>query len=260
MKIQIRNHNLLAQLPGELEHEVNCWYNQSCTLDDLAKILQYVRKKIYIGKFSTYKGNYFREKKPFRTENRDKHRGKLALLIKANNSCHHCGSTGPYFDNFPKAKNKIYAIENFPEEEVQEKDSESDSMGDAIRENSDYYQYPIKEFLVEYQGETKLEIQNIKLEAGIPQDTTNKNLSKHTQDSQTFLVTSTKEMAYIHGKATKMTVCIENSQHSLIIDSGAHCSIVVREYLYKNFPNWEKKHFFNKGKEFQKCIRKYEIH
>ncbi|MBW0518839.1 hypothetical protein O181_058554 [Austropuccinia psidii MF-1] len=35
-------------------------------------------------------------------------------------------------------------------------------------------------------------------------------------------------MAYIHGTATTMTVCIENSQHPLIIDSGAHFSIVAR--------------------------------
>ncbi|MBW0537383.1 hypothetical protein O181_077098 [Austropuccinia psidii MF-1] len=28
-----------------------------------------------------------------------------------------------------------------------------------------------------------------------------------------------------------MTVCIDNAQHLLIIDSGAHCSIVARNYL-----------------------------
>ncbi|MBW0563449.1 hypothetical protein O181_103164 [Austropuccinia psidii MF-1] len=47
-------------------------------------------------------------------------------------------------------------------------------------------------------------------------------------------------MAYIHGTATKMTVCIENAQHPLIIDSGAQCSIVARNHLDNNFPNWEK--------------------
>ncbi|MBW0590429.1 hypothetical protein O181_130144, partial [Austropuccinia psidii MF-1] len=78
-------------------------------------------------------------------------------------------------------------------------------MGDAIRESSDYYQDPREDFLVEYQEETPLEIQDIQLEADIPQDTANKNLCKHTQDAQTFLVTPTKGMAYIHGTATKMT-------------------------------------------------------
>ncbi|MBW0515092.1 hypothetical protein O181_054807 [Austropuccinia psidii MF-1] len=33
-----------------------------------------------------------------------------------------------------------------------------------------------------------------------------------------------------------MTVCIDNDQHPLIIDSGAHCSIVAREYLDNHFP------------------------
>ncbi|MBW0477270.1 hypothetical protein O181_016985 [Austropuccinia psidii MF-1] len=74
----------------------------------------------------------------------------------------------------------------------------------------------------------------------MPQDTENKNLCKYTQYSQTFLVTPTKGMAYIHGTATKMTVCIENSQHPLRIDSGANCSIVAQKYLENHFPNWEK--------------------
>ncbi|MBW0591114.1 hypothetical protein O181_130829 [Austropuccinia psidii MF-1] len=110
-------------------------------------------------------------------------------------------------------------------------------MGDAIREQSDYEQDPREEFLVEYQGETPLEIQDILLKAGMPQDTANKNLCKHTQDAQTFLVTPTKGMAHIHGTATKMTVCIDNAQHPLIIDNGAHCSIVARNYLDNHFPN-----------------------
>ncbi|MBW0586159.1 hypothetical protein O181_125874 [Austropuccinia psidii MF-1] len=75
----------------------------------------------------------------------------------------------------------------------------------------------------------------------MPQDTSNKNLCKHTQDEQTFLVTPTKGMAYIHGTATKITVCIDNAQHPLIIDSDTHCSIVAKTYLNNHFSNWEKR-------------------
>ncbi|MBW0487497.1 hypothetical protein O181_027212 [Austropuccinia psidii MF-1] len=96
-------------------------------------------------------------------------------------------------------------------------------MADAIREQSDEEQDPREKFLVEYPEDKPLEIQDIQLEAGMPQNTSKNNLCKHTQDSQRFLVTPTKEMAYIHGTATKMTVCIENAQHPLIIDSRAHC-------------------------------------
>ncbi|MBW0515867.1 hypothetical protein O181_055582 [Austropuccinia psidii MF-1] len=85
----------------------------------------------------------------------------------------------------------------------------------------------------------------------MPQDTANKNLCKHTQDAQTFLVTPTRGMTYIHGTATKMTVFIDNDQHPLIIDSGAHCSIVDREYLDNQLPNWEKKLFPTKAKNFK---------
>ncbi|MBW0479039.1 hypothetical protein O181_018754 [Austropuccinia psidii MF-1] len=59
-------------------------------------------------------------------------------------------------------------------------------------------------------------------------------------------------MEYIHGTATKMTVWIDNAQHPLIIDSGAHCSIVARNYLDNHFPNWEKQLLPTKAKNF-KC-------
>ncbi|MBW0501598.1 hypothetical protein O181_041313 [Austropuccinia psidii MF-1] len=122
-------------------------------------------------------------------------------------------------------------------------------MGYAIREQSDDDQDPREEFLVEYQEETPLEIQDIQLEAGIPQDTSNKNLYKHTQYAQTFLVTQTKGMAYIHGTATKVIVCTDNAQDFFIIDSGAHCSIVARKYLDNHFPNWEKQLLPTKAKK-----------
>ncbi|MBW0479796.1 hypothetical protein O181_019511 [Austropuccinia psidii MF-1] len=48
-----------------------------------------------------------------------------------------------------------------------------------------------------------------------------------------------------------MTVCIDNSQHQSIIDSGAHCSIVARKYLDNHFPNWEKYLLKTKAKNFK---------
>ncbi|MBW0528819.1 hypothetical protein O181_068534 [Austropuccinia psidii MF-1] len=123
-------------------------------------------------------------------------------------------------------------------------------------EKSDEEQEPREEFLVEYQEEIPLEIQDIQLEAGIPQDTANKNLCKHTQDAQKFLVTPTKGMAYIHGTATKITVCIGNAQHLLIIESGARFSIVARNYLDHHFPNWEKQQWPTKAKSFKSASGK----
>ncbi|MBW0501965.1 hypothetical protein O181_041680 [Austropuccinia psidii MF-1] len=85
----------------------------------------------------------------------------------------------------------------------------------------------------------------------MPQDTSNKHLCKHTQDAQTFLATPTRGMLYIHGTATKMTVCIDNAQHPLIIDRGEHHSIVARKYLDNHFPNWEKQLLPTKAKNFK---------
>ncbi|MBW0474255.1 hypothetical protein O181_013970 [Austropuccinia psidii MF-1] len=90
----------------------------------------------------------------------------------------------------------------------------------------------------------------------MPQDTSNKNPCKHTRDEQTFLVTPTKGMEYIHVKASKRTVCVDNAQHPLIIDSGAHFSIVARKYLDNHFPNWEKQLFPTKAKNFKSATGK----
>ncbi|MBW0552849.1 hypothetical protein O181_092564 [Austropuccinia psidii MF-1] len=58
-------------------------------------------------------------------------------------------------------------------------------------------------------------------------------------------------MAYIHGTTTKISVCIDNAQQPLIIESGAHCSIVARNYLDHQFPNWEKQLLPTKAKSFK---------
>ncbi|MBW0527165.1 hypothetical protein O181_066880 [Austropuccinia psidii MF-1] len=88
----------------------------------------------------------------------------------------------------------------------------------------------------------------------MPQDTANKNMCKHTQDAQTFLVTPAKGVAYIHGTATKMIV--DNSQHPVIIESGAHCSIVARNYLDNHFPNLENPILPTKAKNFKSASGK----
>ncbi|MBW0581206.1 hypothetical protein O181_120921 [Austropuccinia psidii MF-1] len=224
--------------------------------DDIANTLQDIRKQTNIGKYSPYKSSGFREKQPFRVDFKEKPRERVAEVTKKKNSSHNCGSTDHYSNNCPKAKKKVYAIEKVPEEESPTGDSESDSMGDAIRQQSDDEKDPREEFLVEYQKETPLEIQDIQLGAGMPQDTENKNLCKHTQYAQKFLVKPTKGMAYIHGKATKMFVCIHNSQHPLIIKSGARFSIVARKYLDHHFPNWEKQLFPTKAKNFKSASGK----
>ncbi|MBW0484432.1 hypothetical protein O181_024147 [Austropuccinia psidii MF-1] len=63
-------------------------------------------------------------------------------------------------------------------------------------------------------------------------------------------------MASIHGIDTKMTFFIDNAQHPWIIDSGAYCSIVARNYLDNHFPNWEKQLLPTKAKNFQSASGK----
>ncbi|MBW0514020.1 hypothetical protein O181_053735 [Austropuccinia psidii MF-1] len=243
-------------MAGELEHAVKCRCNQNCTLDDIANTLQDVRKRTNIGKFTPYRSSSFKEKPSLRVELKDKPNQRVAGVAKKKNSFHNCGSTNHYAKKFPKAKKKVYAIEQVPEDESLTEDSESDSMGDAIREESDDEKNPKEGLLVESQEENPLDIQDKQLEEGMPQDTANKNMCKHIQDAQTFLVTPTRGMAYIHGTATKMTVCIDNAQHQLIIESGAHFSIVARNYLDNHFPNWETQLLHNKEKSIQSASGK----
>ncbi|MBW0473382.1 hypothetical protein O181_013097 [Austropuccinia psidii MF-1] len=63
-------------------------------------------------------------------------------------------------------------------------------------------------------------------------------------------------MAHIHGAVTKMTFCIENSEDPLIIDSGAHCSIVARDYLDNRFQIWEKQLLPTKAENFKSASGK----
>ncbi|MBW0524616.1 hypothetical protein O181_064331 [Austropuccinia psidii MF-1] len=91
MNIQMRNHKLLSQIPGELEHAVKCRCNHNCPLDDMANTLQDSRKRTNIGKYIPYKSSSFKEKQPFRVGFKDKPRKRVAEVAKKKNSCHTCG-------------------------------------------------------------------------------------------------------------------------------------------------------------------------
>ncbi|MBW0548742.1 hypothetical protein O181_088457 [Austropuccinia psidii MF-1] len=111
MKIQMRNHKLLTQTPGELDPAVKGRCNQNFTLDEIANTLQDLRKRTNIGKYSPHKSSGFKEKQPFRVELKDKPKEIVAEVTKKKNSCHNRGSTDHYANNCPKEKKKV------PEEE-----------------------------------------------------------------------------------------------------------------------------------------------
>ncbi|MBW0467993.1 hypothetical protein O181_007708 [Austropuccinia psidii MF-1] len=108
-------------------------------------------KRTNKGKSSQFRRSSFKEKQPVRVDLEEKPKEKMEEVTKKKNTCHNCGSTEHYANNCTKAKKKVYAIKQVPEEESQTEDYESDSMGDAIRKKSDDDQDPREEFLVEYQ-------------------------------------------------------------------------------------------------------------
>ncbi|MBW0496744.1 hypothetical protein O181_036459 [Austropuccinia psidii MF-1] len=156
MKIQMRNPKLLTQIPGELEHAIKCRCNQSFTLYNIANTLQDVRKKKNIGKKSVYRANSFNKTHPCRLENKDKPKEKNSRCDQEEEHFSRLWINRPLYHKVSKAKKDIYSFEKVPEEEAQEEDSESEFMGNSIREISDDDQDPIEEFLVEYQEETQL--------------------------------------------------------------------------------------------------------
>ncbi|MBW0531112.1 hypothetical protein O181_070827 [Austropuccinia psidii MF-1] len=91
MNIQMRNHKLMTQLPGELEHAIKCRYNQNCTLDGIANNLEDIRKRNNRGKFSLYRSSSFKEKKPLRVGFKDKPRERVAEVAKKKNFWQNCG-------------------------------------------------------------------------------------------------------------------------------------------------------------------------
>ncbi|MBW0499452.1 hypothetical protein O181_039167 [Austropuccinia psidii MF-1] len=129
-------------MPGELEHAVKFRCNKSATLYDISNTLQDVRKRTNIGKYSQFRSSSFKEKQIFKVNFKYKPIEKMAEVTKKKNNFYNCGSTDHYSNNFPEAKKKFYAVEKVPEEESPTEDSESEFMGDAIREQSDYDQDP----------------------------------------------------------------------------------------------------------------------
>ncbi|MBW0536096.1 hypothetical protein O181_075811 [Austropuccinia psidii MF-1] len=91
INIQMRNNKLLTQSPGELEHAIKCRCNQRCIPDDIANNLHDVRKSTNIGMRSLSRGNSFKEKQPYRVEN--KYKPKIVEVTSKKNTCHDCGST-----------------------------------------------------------------------------------------------------------------------------------------------------------------------
>ncbi|MBW0568207.1 hypothetical protein O181_107922 [Austropuccinia psidii MF-1] len=202
----IPNYWITARLNTEFKGHASIWYTEmkeihggrfksskSTAMGPGYGRSPYARKRTNIGKYTPYKSIGFKENQSFRVWFKEKPTERVAEVAKKKHSFHSCGSTDHYANSCPKEKKKVYAIEKVPEEESPTEDYDSDSMGDAIREQSNDDQEPREEFLVEYQEDNPLEMQEIQLEAGMPQDTANKNLCKHTQDAQTFLVNQPKE-------------------------------------------------------------------
>ncbi|MBW0540168.1 hypothetical protein O181_079883 [Austropuccinia psidii MF-1] len=123
---------------GEYDHMELIDYNDGLFID-VPRIPDYWITAILNTSFKGHDSIWYTEMK---VDLKDKPKERVAEVTNKKNSCHNCGSTDHYADNCPKEKKKVYSIEQVPEEESPTEDSESDSMGVAIREQSGEDQDP----------------------------------------------------------------------------------------------------------------------
>ncbi|MBW0469341.1 hypothetical protein O181_009056 [Austropuccinia psidii MF-1] len=227
MTSQMRNHKPLTQMAGELEHAVKCRCNHNCTLDEIENTLQDARKRTNIQKYTPYISSGFKEKQLFRVEFKDKAGERVAEVAKKKNPCCNCGSTDHYANNCPKAKKTVYSIEKIPEEESPTEDSDSGSMGDSIREQSDDDQDP--------RGNTTRN----------PGHTVKRGHA--TRHFQQKLVQKYTGCTKIPGHTKK---------RNGINKWNSHKNDLARNYLDNHLPNWENKLLPTEAKNFKSASGK----
>ncbi|MBW0478103.1 hypothetical protein O181_017818 [Austropuccinia psidii MF-1] len=116
-------------------------------------------------------------------------------------------------------------------------------MKNALGEGSEDESNPIEIHLVDYQEPQS--------EKGLKKDPVQENMGC------TKILGNTRQGNGIHiGKFIKMTVFVNNGQHPLIVDSGAHCSIIPKGKLEKHFQNLEKNLLPTKARNFKSASGK----
>ena len=255
MTIEMRNHKILTKLPGDLEHAVKCRCSKISSIDDIANVIQDVRKKTSIGSSSPYRSHDSREKPKILME-KDLKPTNGEEAPRRRNTCHNCGSPDHYANNCPKGKKKIFAIEEESVEEHMEYKSDSDSMGNGLRQDSDSGSEPIEQYLLEYEDEKTESVLGNSLKPELIQPKNGEDRSGRTIDAKEYLEVPKTGMAFIHGAKSKLDVYIENKKHPLIFDTGANCSVVAKEYLDRHFPMWNAEILLTKARSFKSAAGK----
>ncbi|MBW0470022.1 hypothetical protein O181_009737 [Austropuccinia psidii MF-1] len=98
----MRNHKLLTNLPGDLEHAVKSRFSKESTLDKISATLQEVRIKTFIGRYNNHSIGDNRENPTL--EDKETHDSEYEITT----GSHNCESPNHYADNFPKDREEIF--------------------------------------------------------------------------------------------------------------------------------------------------------
>ncbi|MBW0510209.1 hypothetical protein O181_049924 [Austropuccinia psidii MF-1] len=138
MNMKMRDHKLLTQIPGELEHAIKSRCKKDCTLGEITNTLQEVWIGKSIGRYDNNRTGANRYNPTL--ERKEAH---YPAELEKTRTCHRCGSPNQYEDNCPKDRKQI-----FPREEETRKYQEGyeycrDSMGNGFRDSHTVNQPPM---------------------------------------------------------------------------------------------------------------------
>ncbi|MBW0539818.1 hypothetical protein O181_079533 [Austropuccinia psidii MF-1] len=126
MNIQIRNHKLLTQVPGSLEHAIKSMLKKDCTLDDTSNTLQEGRSITSICRYDTNSTGDNRE-----NPNIEAKEAHDTEALRKTGICHSCLSPNHYGETCHKDREEIFPREEETRKTPEGSKSDSNSVGNG---------------------------------------------------------------------------------------------------------------------------------
>ncbi|MBW0593629.1 hypothetical protein O181_133344 [Austropuccinia psidii MF-1] len=151
----MRNHKLLTQLPGDLEHAVECRCSKESTLDKISNTLQEVRIRTSIGRYNNNSTGDNRQNPTL--EAKETHDSESEITKGFQN----CESPNHYAGNSLKGREELFSREEETRKDQECHESDSDSVGNGCEDNSYTEPNPHQEYLVEFNNHAIEEIGSV---------------------------------------------------------------------------------------------------
>ncbi|MBW0468141.1 hypothetical protein O181_007856 [Austropuccinia psidii MF-1] len=125
----MRNHKLLAKLPGDLEYAVKFKCSKESTLDEISTTLQEVRIRTSIGTYNTHSIGDNRQNPTLEANKTDDSESEITTVF------HNCESPNHCAENFLKDREDTFAREKEAKKDQEGHESDWDSVGNGCGNN-----------------------------------------------------------------------------------------------------------------------------